>query len=65
MSRTILKPVIIMIENIQKKDFLIPIKEEINIGILKAEQEYCYNNSYNFWYAIEMINARRLKNFLL
>jgi len=51
-SRTIRKQIVNMISDIQEKEFLIPITKEINSGVLKAEEEYYYNNSYNFWYAV-------------
>lgn len=51
-SRTIRKQVVKMISDIQKEEFLIPITNETNAGVLKAEEEYYYNNSYNFWYAV-------------
>lgn len=51
-SRTIRKQIIKMVSDIQKNEFLIPVTDDINSGILKAENEYYYNNSYNFWYAI-------------
>ena len=51
-SRTIRKQIIATIENIQKGEFLLPITDEINAGILRAEEEFYYNNSYNFWYAV-------------
>lgn len=52
-SRLIRKQIVNMIENIQKGEFSIPITDDINMCILKAEQEFYYNNSYNFWYAID------------
>lgn len=52
-SRTIRKQIIAMIEHIQKKEFLLPIADDINACILKAEEDFYYNNSYNFWYAID------------
>ena len=51
-SRTIRKQIVNMISDIQEKEFLIPITKETNSGVLKAEEEFYYNNSYNFWYAI-------------
>lgn len=51
-SRTIRKQIVNMIADIQKNEFLIPITKETNSGVLKAEEEYYYHNSYNFWYAI-------------
>jgi N-acetylglutamate synthase-like GNAT family acetyltransferase len=41
-----------MISDIQGKEFLLPITAETNAGVLKAEEEFYYNNSYNFWYAV-------------
>jgi len=51
-SRTLRKQIVNMISDIQKKEFLIPITKETNAGVLKAEEEFYYNNSYNFWYAV-------------
>ncbi len=48
-SRALRKKVKNMVENIQKNEFGL-IDE--NDCILKAEDEFCYNNSCNFWYAI-------------
>jgi len=52
-SRTIRKQIINMIEIIQKGEFSLPIPDDINASILKAEEEFYYNNSYNFWYAVD------------
>ena len=52
-SRTIRKQIISMITNIQKNEFAIPVTDEINMCVLKAEQEFYYNKSYNFWYAVD------------
>ena len=52
-SRTIRKQIINMIETIQKGEFSLPITDDINFGILRAEEEYYYNNSYNFWYTTD------------
>ena len=52
-ARPIRKQIVSMIENIQKNEFQIPVTDEINAGVLRAEDEYYYNNSYNFWYAID------------
>ncbi len=64
-SRAIRKQLISLIENIQKNEFSIPITEETNAGILKAENEYYYNHSCNFWYALnhagEIIGSIGLK----
>lgn len=51
-SRHIRKQVQNMIENIQKNEFSIPITEVTNASIPKAEETYHFNNSCNFWYAI-------------
>lgn len=51
-SRTLRKQIIKMVSDIQKNEFSIPVTDDVNVGILKAENEYYYNNSYNFWYAI-------------
>ncbi len=42
-----------MIETIQKGEFSLPITDEINACIVRAEEEFYYNNSYNFWYATD------------
>lgn len=51
-SRTIRKQIVNMISDIQENEFLIPITKELNSCVLKAEEEFYYNNSYNFWYAV-------------
>ena len=53
-SRVVRKQIVNMIEKIQKNEFKIPITEEINFCILKAEKEFYYNHSYNFWYAVDI-----------
>lgn len=50
-SRPLRRQIISMIEKIQKNEFALPITEEMNMGILKAENEFYFNNSYNFWYS--------------
>lgn len=52
-SRTIRKQIITMIEHIQKKEFLLPITDDSNDCVLRAEENFYYNNSYNFWYAVD------------
>ena len=52
-SRPIRKQIVNMIEYIQKKEFSLPITPAINASVLKAEEEFYFNNSYNFWYAID------------
>ncbi len=51
--RTIRKQIITMIETIQKGVFSLPITDDINACILRAEEDFYYNNSYNFWYATD------------
>lgn len=51
-SRAIRKQIINFIENIQKNEFSIAITPEINSSILKAETDFYFNHSYNFWYAV-------------
>lgn len=52
-SRTLRKQIIHMIEQIQKDEFNIPVTPEINAPILRAEEEYYYHNTCNFWYAVD------------
>lgn len=52
-SRTLRKQIVRMIESIQVNEFHLSITPEINASILKAEEEYCYYNSCNFWYAVD------------
>lgn len=65
-SRTIRKQIVAMIENIQKHEFLLPITEDLNACVLRAEEEFYYNKSYNFWYAVDeqgmVIGSIGLKN---
>lgn len=51
-SRKIRREIMQMIGNIQRNEFKIPVTDEINSCILKAEKSYYYNNTYNFWYAV-------------
>ncbi len=64
-SRVIRSQIITLIEQIQKDEFLLPITPEINASVLKAETEYCYNHTCNFWYAVnnagEIIGSIGLK----
>lgn len=53
-SRTIRKQIVNMIENIQSKEFSLPITEALNACVLRAEGDFHYNNSYNFWYAVDI-----------
>lgn len=50
-SRTLRKQIVNMISTIQRDEFNLPVTNEINECILKAEEEFYFNNSYNFWYA--------------
>lgn len=52
-SRTIRKQIISMIENIQRNEFSIQVSESANLCILKAEENYYFNKTYNFWYAVD------------
>lgn len=52
-SRTIRKQIINMIENIQKNEFAISINDTINLCVLRAEEEFYYEHTYNFWYAVD------------
>jgi DNA-binding MarR family transcriptional regulator/predicted GNAT family acetyltransferase len=52
-SRALRKQIVTMIEEIQKQEFLLPITDEINGCILRAEEEFYYNNATNFWYAVD------------
>lgn len=51
-SRLIKEQIVKMISDIQEKEFTIPITNETNACVLRAEEEFCYNDSYNFWYAV-------------
>lgn len=50
-SRPIRNQAIHMIEKIQVEEFSIPITPDINACILKAEEDFAYQNRCNFWYA--------------
>ena len=52
-SRIIRKQIVKMVADIQKEEFVIPINDETNAGILRAEEEYRYNQTFNFWYAVD------------
>src|SRR3990167_4144220 len=52
-SRTLRKQIIAMIEDIQKNEFSLLISKDANDCILKAEESFYYNHSYNFWYATD------------
>jgi len=42
-----------MVEGIQKGEFKIPVTDEVNACILRAEEDFYYNNTSNFWYAVD------------
>ncbi len=50
-SRPLRQQIVHMIETIQINEFSIPITPEINASIIKAEEEYSYDNRCHFWYA--------------
>lgn len=50
-SRPLRQQIIHMIETIQIGEFGIPITPEINASILRAEEEFTYDNRCHFWYA--------------
>ena len=50
-SRPLRRQIVAMVEEIQKVEFEIPITDEVNAAVLRAEEAFYYNNSYNFWYA--------------
>lgn len=52
-SRFLRKQIKNMVQNIQKNEFSIPVTDETNACIMRAEEDFHYNNSYNFWYAID------------
>ncbi len=56
-SRTLRKQIIYMVEQIQVNEFHLPITPEINSPILKAEEEYYYHRTCNFWYAVDAQGA--------
>lgn len=51
-SRTIRTQVVRMLEDIQKNEFLIPVTPDTNACVIKAEEHFYYNNTYNFWCAV-------------
>lgn len=52
-SRPLRKKIVQMITTIQREEFFLPVTETLNHCVLKAEQEFYYNNSYNFWYVVD------------
>ncbi|MBS0635125.1 MAG: MarR family transcriptional regulator [Verrucomicrobia bacterium] len=52
-SRTLRAQIVAMVEQIQRDDLHVAVTKELNASILRAEKEFYYNNSYNFWYAVD------------
>ena len=52
-SRLLRQQIKTMVANIQKNEFAIPVTDETNACILDIESNFYYNNSYNFWYAVD------------
>lgn len=52
-SRSLRKQILSMVEKIQREELQVPVGAEENSCILKAEEEFYYNRSYNFWYAVD------------
>ncbi|HQS83576.1 MAG: GNAT family N-acetyltransferase [Alphaproteobacteria bacterium 16-39-46] len=50
-SRTLRKQIVTMIEEIQKNEFSIPISDDTNLCVLRAEEDFYYYQTSNFWYA--------------
>ncbi|MBS0185614.1 MAG: bifunctional helix-turn-helix transcriptional regulator/GNAT family N-acetyltransferase [Proteobacteria bacterium] len=50
-SRTLRKQIVNMIEKIQKNEFSIPITDTTNLCVLRAEEDFYYDHTCNFWYA--------------
>jgi len=56
-SRLLRQQIKTMVANIQKNEFVIPVTDETNACILDIESNFYYNNSYNFWYAVDDAGA--------
>lgn len=56
-SRLLRQQIKTMVANIQKNEFAIPVTDETNACILDIESNFYYNNSYNFWYAVDDAGA--------
>lgn len=52
-SRPLRRQIVAMVENIQKNEFHIPVTDDVNSCVHRAEEEFYNNNSYNFWYAVD------------
>ena len=52
-SRALRKQVVHLIETIQVEEYHLPITSEINESIIRAEHEYYYRSTCNFWYAVD------------
>ncbi len=53
-SRTLRQQIFNMIYGIQRIEFALPVTKEMNACILRAEEEFYYDNSCNFWYAADI-----------
>lgn len=52
-SKAIRKQIIQMVEHIQREELLLDIPVGLNDTILRAEPDFYYDNSCNFWYATD------------
>jgi DNA-binding MarR family transcriptional regulator/N-acetylglutamate synthase-like GNAT family acetyltransferase len=52
-SRTLRKQVVALIDRIQKEEYSLSVTPDTNRCVLKAEEDFCYNHSCNFWYATD------------
>ena len=52
-SRTLRRQVVGLIEGIQKGEYSIKIDPDANSCVMRAEEDFCYNHSCNFWYAVD------------
>jgi DNA-binding MarR family transcriptional regulator len=50
-SRPLRRQIVALVEKIQKEEIGVAVTDELNASILRAEDVFYYNNSYNFWYA--------------
>lgn len=51
-SRPLRKQIVAMVDTIQKDELKVD-PTDLNVGIIRLEEEYYYNKSYNFWYATD------------
>lgn len=52
-SQTIRSQIVTMITEIQKNEYALPVTEETNVSVLKAEDNFYFHQSCNFWYATD------------